>query len=155
MSAVRTVTATALGGIGAIHVAWGLGSAFPLGDRNDLADAVAGRRDLPGRTESFAVAGLLSAAATVVAAPAFVPRPIATLGRLGVAAVLATRGVLGVTNRTGRAVGWATTPRFDRLDRRYYGPLCLALAAGSLTRSQVGASPPAARPPGRPWRTGR
>ncbi|HWL43209.1 MAG TPA: DUF3995 domain-containing protein [Ilumatobacter sp.] len=132
MNRAGAATATVLVGLGALHVAWGLGSAFPVGDRTDLADAVAGTDRFPGRTESFAVAGLLGAAATVVAGPSLVPRRLTALGRLGVAAVLGTRGVLGLTNRTGQVVGWTTSPRFDRLDRRYYGPLCLALATGAL-----------------------
>jgi hypothetical protein len=132
MTPVGAATAAVLAGIGGLHVAWGLGSTFPLDDRAELADAVAGTTQFPGRTKSFAVAGLLGAAAMVVAGPTFVPRRVAVLGRVGTAGVLGARGALGLANRTGQAVGWTTSSRFNRLDRRYYGPLCIALAVGSL-----------------------
>ena len=125
MRPVGIVTAAVLAGTGGLHVAWGLGSAFPLEDRAELADAVAGTTQFPGRIESFAVAGLLGAAAMVIAGPSFVPRRIAVLGRVAAAGVLGARGVLGLANQTGQVVGWNTSPRFNRLDRRYYARCAL------------------------------
>jgi hypothetical protein len=132
MRSAGVATAAVLAGIGGLHVAWGLGSAFPLEDRAELADAVAGTAQFPGRAESFGVAGLLGAAAVVVAGPPFVPRRVAVFGRVGTAGVLGARGVLGLANRTGQVVGWTTSARFNRLDRRYYAPLCVVFAVGAL-----------------------
>jgi hypothetical protein len=65
-------------------------------------------------------------------------RPVARLARAGIAAGFLVRGVAGVTGNTRLLVGWTPAPRFVRLDRRYYGPLCLAIAA-TAARSGLGA----------------
>ena len=73
---------------------------------------------------------LTTAAALVAGRPARSPR-LRRAGAAGVVAVLATRGALGLAGRTDLAVPTATSPRFRRLDRRVYAPLCLALAAAA------------------------
>ena len=73
------------------------------------------------------MAALLAAAAALVAG-AGGSHPLARVGRAGVAATLLGRGLAGLTGNTHRLVGWRTSPEFERLDRRYYGPLCLPSA---------------------------
>jgi hypothetical protein len=126
------LTAGTLAAIGGLHAAWGAGSTFPFEDHATLADTVAGTQAVPRRSECFAVAGLLAAAATLVAGERVVPRRLRRVGASGVALVLALRGLAGVTGRTAQLVGWETSPTFVEHDRRYYGPLCLTLAAGAL-----------------------
>jgi hypothetical protein len=125
-------TAATLAAIGGLHVAWGLGSSFPFRDHTTLADTVAGTQAVPKRAECFAVAGLLTAAATLVAGERMVPARLRRTGALGVGLVLGVRGMAGVTGNTHRLVGWDTSPTFVEHDRRYYGPLCLLLATGTL-----------------------
>jgi hypothetical protein len=129
----RVATAAALGALAGLHVAWGLGSSFPFRDADELADAVVGRRAVPPPGACFAVAGALLAATALVADVGGLPRSVQRLGVGGVAAVLATRAALGFAGRTDLAVPGSASPRFRRLDRGVYSPLCLALAAGALT----------------------
>ncbi|HZX55858.1 MAG TPA: DUF3995 domain-containing protein, partial [Ilumatobacteraceae bacterium] len=63
----RLCAASVLAGIGAMHVAWGLGSTFPFAEQDDLADAVAGRPAVPSPAACNAVAGLLIVASCLVA----------------------------------------------------------------------------------------
>src|SRR5215207_5517927 len=126
-----TVAAGGLAAVAALHVIWATGSPWPLADAGELADVVGGRvggADPPSPAQCLAVAGLLGTAATLVAGrPARAPL-LRRSGAAGVVAVLATRGALGLAGRTDLAVPTATSPRFRRLDRRAYAPLCLALA---------------------------
>ena len=123
--------------VGAIHVAWGLGSSFPFADRETLADIVVGNDVVPGGRESFAVAALLGAAAALVADALPAPRRLRNTGVVAVAAVLTTRAAFGFTGNTQRLVPGSDSPRFVAADRRYFSPLCAALALGTLASTGV------------------
>ena len=127
-----TTTAIVLAGIGALHVAWGLGSSFPFRDRAALADTVVGNDAVPGRGASLTVAGLLAVAAGLVADVLPLPPRVRRVGVVGVAATLASRAAFGFAGRTERLVAGSNSPRFVRADRRIYAPLCAALAAGAV-----------------------
>jgi hypothetical protein len=118
--------------IGAVHVAWGLGSSFPFRDRETLADTVVGAPTVPGARESFAVAALLGVAAGLVADVLPIPPGMRRLGVLGVAAVLAMRAGFGITGKTELLVAGSNSPTFVAADRRVYGPLCAVLSLGAL-----------------------
>lgn len=125
-AAAGSVALLALAGL---HAAWGTGAAWPFRDRADLADAVAGTREVPGPAACFAVSGALAAAGALVGGvPARRPA-LRRLGLAGVTAVLAGRGALGLAGRTRLISPGSQSPRFTRLDRRVYSPLCLTLAA--------------------------
>lgn len=96
-----------------------------------LADTVAGSRAVPRPRDSFAVAVLLLTSAALVSGAPPLRADVRRVGALGVAAVLGGRGVLGMARRTAMIVPWTPSDRFVRLDQHYYGPLCLALAAGA------------------------
>ncbi len=130
--AASITTASALAGIAALHVGWGLGASFPFGDRETLAASVAGSSATPGPRDCFAVAGLLAGAAGLVADVLPVGPTARRAGVFGVALVLAGRGVIGVAGRTGWIVPWTPSKQFNDLDKRYYGPLCILLASGVL-----------------------
>jgi hypothetical protein len=132
-SPVACATAATLAVLAGLHTAWGLGSSVPFRDRGVLADTVAGTPDVPVPTACFAVAGLLTSAAALVADAVPVPTTLRRVGVVGVAAVLGVRGVCGLTGRTELLVGWKPSDEFVRLDRTRYGPLCMVLAAGALT----------------------
>jgi hypothetical protein len=140
MPRTTSAAAGALAGIAALHVVWSTGSPWPLTGHAELADAVGGRAagaDPPSPAECLAVAGLLTTAATLVAGhPARSPK-LRRAGAAGVVAVLSARGALGLAGRTDLAVPGATSPRFRRLDRRVYAPLCLALAAASAPATRL------------------
>jgi hypothetical protein len=142
-SPARAGAVGSLLGIGALHVAWGAGSSWPLPDRAALAEYVVGsaRTDVPGAWASYGVAGALGAAGVIVSGR---PRRFDSVRRVGVAgvvAVLAGRGVLGLTGRTHLVSPLSTGRRFRELDRRVYAPLCLTLA-GLTALSATGRSRP-------------
>jgi hypothetical protein len=130
---VRAATATTLVAIAGIDVAWGRGSSFPFGSHGDLTYAVVGSNVTPSPPACFAVAALLTTAAGLVAGVPIGPKRVRRLGVATVVAVLTARGAAGLAGRTDALVPGSTSPRFRRNDRRYFAPLCLALAAGSAT----------------------
>jgi Protein of unknown function (DUF3995) len=112
-----------------MHAAWGAGSAWPLPDRDALADAVIGAAEVPPPAACFAVSGALAAAGALVAGWPGGRRPaVHRLGTGVVVGVLAGRGVLGLSGRTRLVSPASTSARFARLDRRVYSPLRLGLA---------------------------
>lgn len=135
--AVRMSVGT-LTAIAGLHVAWGLGSSWPLPDRASLADAVVGQPGVPGPAACFAVAGALGTAALLVAGRPRRKPAVARLGGFGVAGVLGLRGVVGLVGRTDLLSPGSSSDRFRRLDRMAYSPLCLALAAGSAVSAGGG-----------------
>ena len=54
-----------------------------------------------------------------------------------VAAVLGARAVLGFTGRTEVVSPGSVSARFRRMDRRFYSPLCAALAVGAASSLPV------------------
>jgi hypothetical protein len=122
------LAAVALGALGVLHAAWGLGAAWPLRDREALADAVVGRDSVPPPAACWAVAGALGTAAALVAGrPRRLPR-LRRVAAAGVTVTLAGRGLLGLAGKTDTVSPGSSSPRFRRLDRRIYSPLCLVLA---------------------------
>jgi hypothetical protein len=122
-----------MGGIAGLHAAWGAGSTFPFRDAATLADTVAGQAAVPNRLACNAVAGALVVAAALAADVPIGPRRLRLVGRIGVATVLAGRGALGLFGATEKVSPGSNSPRFRRMDRRYYTPLCFALAAATVT----------------------
>jgi hypothetical protein len=128
------LTSATLAGIAAIHVAWGLGSSVPFASREELADAVIGCPTVPSPTACYAVALALFAASALVSDVPVGPRRLRRLGRVVVGGTLAVRGFAGLCGRTDVLSPVSTSPRFRRLDRQIYSPLCVALAWGAIAR---------------------
>lgn len=120
-------------GIAGIHVAWGRGSSFPFATHSDLTDAVVGRDATLSPAACYGVAGLLTLAAGLVAGVPIGPRRLRRLGVATVVTVLSVRAAAGLAGRTDALVPGSSSQRFRRNDRRFFAPLCLALAAGSAT----------------------
>jgi hypothetical protein len=127
------LTSAALASIAGVHVAWGLGSTFPFATRAELADAVIGSPAVPPPGACYAVATALFAASALVADVRIGPRRVRRLGRQVVGGVLTVRGIAGLAGRTDVLLPGCASPRFRRLDRRIFSPLCLALALGAFT----------------------
>lgn len=128
----RATTASTLLGIGALHVAWGRGTTFPFPTRDRLNDVVVGRAATPSPAACYGVAGLLAAAAGLVAG---LPTPHSRLRQTGVCTValtLATRAALGFSGKTELVSPGSASPTFLRMDRRVFSPLCAALAIGAV-----------------------
>jgi hypothetical protein len=129
------VTLLALAGL---HAGWAFGWSWPARDRDQLADLMAGRADgsVPPPAACVAVAGLLASAAGLVAGRPRRGSRLRPAGALGVAAVLGVRGACGLAGRTDLVSPGSTSPRFRRLDRRYYSPLCVLLAAAAASSAR-------------------
>ena len=118
-----------------LHANWAQGSHWPAESADELAEWVLsrGERDrldggLPSAPLTWAVAGSLTGAATVVGAAAAGARsPQLRRAAWGVAAVLLARGVAYLPSDViGRL-----DDRYRRLDLTLYAPLCLSLAGGT------------------------
>ena len=123
--------------ITAAHVYWAIGGIWPGTDGASCARAVVGFRGvdaMPSRFACFAVAACLGlvtlwplALEHVFATPFDGVGLSATAIMIGLAFL--ARGVLGFTPWWRRM---APEQPFARLDRRFYAPLCLLIAAGFL-----------------------
>ena len=120
--------------IAAIHVAWGVGVRWPRMTEAELVTTVIGhKRDtMPSPSQCYLAAFAIfipGAIALMLAGLVQTPLPpwLVVLAGAAAALVFAGRGVAGYVP------AWrARHPRepFASLDRHYYSPLCLMLAAG-------------------------
>ena len=126
MSALcRNIGVVGLLGVAAVHANWARGSSWPLADQRQLALTVAGREEMPDAAACLVVAGLLGVAAGLVGVrPRAASRPRQVVA-VGVPAMLALRGTLGLA---GLLPEQAASEAFAYWDRRLYSPLCLVLA---------------------------
>jgi hypothetical protein len=131
------LTSGALISLAGLHVAWGLGSAFPFSDRSQLADSVVGTKEVPSPLACFTVAAALAAGGALVQGVPRVPSPLRRCGLLAMAGVFGVRGTFGFFGKTDLMAPGSTSPRFRHLDRRVYAPLCIGLALGALTALPV------------------
>lgn len=136
-TAERCASLTLLG-LAGLHGAWASGSSWPAHDRAELADLMAGRAggSVPSPPACVLVATLLTGASAFVAGrPRRLPR-LRRLGAAGVAAALGIRGSCGLAGRTDLVSPGSTSTSFRRLDRQYYSPLCLSLAAAAVSSAR-------------------
>ena len=134
MTAVAGGMFGVLTAIAAAHAAWGCGVVWPRQNEADLVVTVVGyeRARMPPPAQCFVVALLIfipGVVALALAGVVRVPAPswLVTAAGVVAAAVFAGRGVAGYLPAFR-----AHFPRepFASLDRRYYSPLCILLAAG-------------------------
>jgi Protein of unknown function (DUF3995) len=127
------LTVLTLGMIAALHVVWGLGYTWPDKDSKSLALRVAGFKNIqtmPSLAACFAVAVFLIFAGLIILwtlghFDPLLPIVVRKLILVGMAAGFCIRGIFSFLPFWRRM-----TPEqpFARLDRRYYGPLCLCLS---------------------------
>lgn len=130
LPAALLVVFVALAGL---HVYWGLGGLWPGKTEADLLARVVGlqRGAMPGLAACLAVTLALLSAAYIIAvrqgAPRLgLPEALWTVGYWGVVIVFLLRGIAAYAPGVfSYAIG---TPFYD-LNRHYYAPLCLAIAA--------------------------
>ena len=119
-----------------IHLYWAFGGRWPGHDEASLVEHVVGRTRgmrAPGLVASVAIALALAAGGLLVAATLLPSTPwdrLAWLGRWGLLAVFLGRGLATYAPPIFR---YAEGTPFATLNRRAYGPLCLAIALGLLT----------------------
>ena len=125
--------------LAAIHAYWACGGRWPGHDEASLVERVVGRTSgmrAPSPASCIAVAAALASSVGLVffKTLAVAPRPfggLVSVGFWGAAFVFLARGVAGFTPAFRYAEG---TP-FYRLNRRYYSPLCLLIAAALVAAS--------------------
>jgi hypothetical protein len=130
MTAAGLTAAIALTAVALLHAAWGLRLWWPVRDEAQLARTVVGRPGIlrmPGPGASFAVALALAVmAAWLLAAPDGLP------GRIGTALIAAIFLLRGLAPWTSAFRRLFPEQPFATLDRRVYGPACLAIGALTL-----------------------
>ena len=132
--ALALILAAALFALAGIHLYWGFGGRWPGHDEASMVEHVVGRTRgmrAPGLVASVAVALALAAGGVLVLASL---TPTAWDGPLKAArwllfAVFAGRGLATYVPPVFR---YAEGTPFATLNRRAYGPLCLAIALGLL-----------------------
>jgi hypothetical protein len=132
--ALAVVLAAALFALSATHLYWGLGGRWPGHDEASMVEHVVGRTRgmrAPGFLASAAVALALAAGGFLVLATlARTPwDPLLQVARWALFAVFAGRGLATYASPVFR---YAEGTPFATLNRRAYGPLCLAIALGIL-----------------------
>ncbi len=128
--AAAIVVAVVCGGLSLLHLSWAAGSRWPGTDDADLFDLVVGAPLSP--RASAAGAGVPGVAACVVVAVLLAGAGAVVVASVDVLAVCVgvvffARGVGGFFDARLRPATVGT--RFERLNRVFYSPLCLALAA--------------------------
>lgn len=134
MGWIATTLITVLFGLAAVHAYWALGGRWPGHDDASLVERVVGRTSgmrAPSSAATFAVAGALLAAATLVGLRAnhMIVGDAALILAVAywvAALVFFGRGVAGYVPAFFR---YAEGTPFHGLNRRVYSPLCLAIAA--------------------------
>jgi hypothetical protein len=127
MTSVAILLSLVLGALALLHLLWAIGLWWPVADERRLVATVvgiAGAERMPGPIPCALVVVAMLSAIT------WIWLPDGTLRQVGLvlaATVLIIRGFL-----PWRPVWRRLTPQepFATLDRRVYGPLCLALGAG-------------------------
>ena len=132
----RGFTSATLLVIAGLHLAWGFGSSFPFPDRATLADSVVGGSDVPSRSACLSVGGALIVGSALIGDGLPLPHRFRARALRVMAAVLGIRGILGLFNKTSLVSPGSDSPRFQRLDRTMYAPLCVILAIDALLCSR-------------------
>ena len=122
--------------IAALHIAWGFGYWWPIRDEAALTRAVLGNRGATEMPSALACALVALALITAVWWIWFA-LPVMGLGlwRVGLglmAAIFVARGAISYVPASYAPAFVKEPPEqpFDRLNRRYYSPLCLLVGAG-------------------------
>ncbi|HEV7692389.1 MAG TPA: DUF3995 domain-containing protein [Hyphomonadaceae bacterium] len=142
MSLIPVALICVLVALAALHLYWGFGGFWPGTDGKTLSERVAGTsRNVASKLSSCAMvsAALLAAAAIVVAGQVEIAGAFPALIVLGGYAVLILVFALrGLAPYLTPAFNYARATPFFELNRRYYAPLCLLIAAGLIASYPAG-----------------
>lgn len=124
---IQSVLTIVLLPLAVLHVLWGIGLWFPIEDEALLVRTVTGfsnTEEMPGAVPCALVAVALFMAVLCLWWP---PGPFRFLALMVIGFVFLARGVAAFTPFWRRM---APAEPFATLDRKYYGPLCVALGLG-------------------------
>jgi hypothetical protein len=131
--ALKLLVAGVLFALAGLHLYWAFGGRWPGHDEASLVERVVGRTRgmrAPSPAACATVALALAAGGGLVLAagpPATPYAPLLSAGRWALFAVFAGRGLAAYVPPIFR---YAEGTPFSALNRRAYGPLCLAIALG-------------------------
>lgn len=132
---LAVILAATLFALAGVHLYWAFGGRWPGHDEASLVEHVVGRTAgmrAPGPLASAAVAAALAVGGLLTLAAVAPPSPLSFwlwAARWPLFAVFALRGLATYAPPVFR---YAEGTPFVRLNRRAYGPLCLAIALGLL-----------------------
>lgn len=134
MSAIGAALIVVLLALAGLHLYWGLGGRWPGHDEDGLRLLVVGARHgrMPGFGPSALVAFALAAAGAIVfAAHSEVSRgPGGSIVVAGYVVLILVFGLRGLAPYLTPVFNYARGTPFFEMNRLYYAPLCLAIAAG-------------------------
>ncbi len=121
-----------------LHAWWGMGGRWPARDERSLVERIVGRTPsmrMPGFVASMLVASALFAAAVLVALQGNVismdfGARVQGFVRTGFWIAFAVFALRGVAGFIPPIFAYADGTAFAALNRRFYSPLCLLIAAG-------------------------
>lgn len=119
--------------LSAIHLYWGFGGRWPGHDETSMVEHVVGRTrsmKAPSLAASAAVALALATGGGLILATVYPLTPIEPWLKAACWALFAVFFGRGVATYVPAAFRYAEGTPFWRLNRRAYGPLCLAIALG-------------------------
>ena len=119
--------------LAAVHLYWGFGGRWPGHDETSMVEHVVGRTrgmKAPGLVASAAVALALAVGGGLVLATIYPPTPVEPWLQAARWALFAVFAGRGLATYAPAAFRYAEGTPFWRLNRRAYGPLCLAIALG-------------------------
>ena len=132
MSALAAILSLVLAAVAVLHAYWGAGGLWPAADQRALVGIVVGDPRLKRMPPPALCMVVAAAIATTALWPLLLvgsssPHVLIKVVGYAIMAVFLLRGIAGFVPAWQRK--HALEP-FASLDRRYYSPLCLALAAG-------------------------
>lgn len=133
MSILGAALIAVLLSLAALHLYWGVGGRWPGHDEISLLLRVSGAKSgrMYGLGACVAVALALSFAAAIVYArqSATLPYQFAWIVQAGYGVMILVFGGRGLAPYVTRVFDYARDTPFFNLNRRYYAPLCLLIAA--------------------------
>jgi hypothetical protein len=134
LSPVGGILIAVLLALAVLHFYWGVGGRWPGTDDESLRLLVVGtqRGQMPGFLPSAMVAGALAAAAAVVWArhSAIMTSGFGWIMVAGYVVLILVFGLRGIAPYVTPVFEYARGAPFFELNRLYYAPLCLLIAAG-------------------------
>jgi hypothetical protein len=133
--ALVVILAATLFALAGVHLYWAFGGRWPGHDEASLVEQVVGRTAgmrAPGPLACAAVSAALAAGGLLVLARFAEPSPLDPGLRAARWVLLAVFALRGLATYVPPVFRYAEGTPFAGLNRRAYGPLCLAIALGLL-----------------------
>ncbi|ALL12173.1 DUF3995 domain-containing protein [Caulobacter henricii] len=133
---LAVILAGTLMALAGVHLYWAFGGRWPGHDEASLVEHVVGRTAgmrAPGPLACVAVAAALAAGSLLALGAVAPPSPLSTWLWFARWPLVVVFGLRGLATYVPAVFRYAEGTPFARLNRRAYGPLCLAIALGLLT----------------------